>query len=256
MSELSALTACERLLALAAFLQALEHLQQRALWSDRGAWQWKILRKDHSRALAACLGLALGESGFQALLIAELLAAATLAVWPNTWAVGVIFLATWLTSIRWRGTFNGGSDSMTALVALALWVAGLGSRPGLTKACLAYIAIQLVASYALAGIAKLRNPEWRNGRALPALFRVPGYDRPPAALRALVDRPAFARAGAWMLIAFECAFPLAFASRAVCIAFIAAALGFHLTCFRALGLNRFVFAWSAAYPALLYWSSR
>ena len=39
-----------------------------------------------------------------------------------------------------------------------------------------------------------------------------------------------------------------------CAGILVAAIGFHLVNFYAFGLNRFLFAWAAAYPALYFCS--
>jgi hypothetical protein len=53
------------------------------------------------------------------------------------------------------------------------------------------------------------------------------------------------------VIAFECAFPLALIdARLLSLLGIA----FHVVNARVLGLNRFLWAWLAAYPALWFWA--
>lgn len=140
------------------------------------------------------------------------------------WALVALLTTIW---IGWgfRGTFNGGSDNMTVVVLCALlWPAG-GRL---------YLAVQLCLSYFVAGVVKLRQPSWWDGTALRA-FLGPGW-------------PAWV---GWGVIVWECLFPLALVSRGFAGGFCAVGVAFHLANCRLLGLNRFLWIWLAAYPALL-----
>lgn len=256
---MSALLWSERLLALATFLQSIELLQIRSSWSEAGVWRWSSLRKDfRSEWVRSFLGIFLGFSGFTVLIWVRL--ACSLGVWffgPYPVFLAALFFSTWLIAIRWRGTFNGGSDAMTALVALSLWIAQSFSEvPWIVRGCLGYIAVQATASYFIAGWIKLRSPHWRSGRALPVFFETPGYDSPPEWIRALCARRSLACLAGFSVIAFECCFPLAWIGPRICLGFLGVALAFHLLNFWAFGLNRFFFAWMAAYPAIYFWSLR
>jgi hypothetical protein len=61
----------------------------------------------------------------------------------------------------------------------------------------------------------------------------------------------------WLVIVFECAFPLVLWVRPQGAALLlACGLAFHLCNALVLGLNRFLWAWLAGYPALLFWSGQ
>lgn len=72
------------------------------------------------------------------------------------------------------------------------------------------------------------------------------------ALRAWAARPAPLVAGAWVMLVFEAAFPLALLHPFAIRAALAAALAFHLVNASVFGLNRFVWAWLAGYPLLVW----
>ena len=250
----------ERLLALAIFFQTIEMMQLRPLWSDLGIWRWSTLQKDFSSMPAGIPKLfdfLFKEKSFQSLLWIRLIAA--FSVWiipPGTIIMAILFFTTWLIPIRWRGLFNGGSDSMTALVAFALWIAqSFSSHEGIVKACFAYIAVQVTASYFIAGIVKAKNHEWREGFALPIFFKTPRYDSPPEWAKRFFDHPVRAQWASNLIIIFECTFPIAWLNPQLCIAYLVAAFLFHVLNFWIFGLNRFVFAWLAGYPALYYMST-
>jgi hypothetical protein len=250
----------ERLLGFAILLQTIELLRMKSSWADTGVWRWSQIRNDYNQAptsIRRMLDFFLSEENFHRLL--KLRLACSLLIWffHPVWVVVILFFSTWLIAIRWRGIFNGGSDSMTALIALALLVAEAAhSSPLIVKACFAYIAIQLTASYFLAGLAKVKNREWRAGLALPLFFETPRYNSPPKWVRAIADNKRAASAISWMVILFELSFPLAWLNSNFCSIYLAAAFVFHLANFYVFGLNRFVFAWIAAYPALYSWSLR
>jgi hypothetical protein len=154
--------------------------------------------------------------------------------------------------LRWRGTFNGGSDFMTTIVLAALAVAGWGrAHPLWPSGALLYAAVQAATSYFLAGVAKLRRPAWRDGRALRffaahSVFAAPPW--PGGLWRSL----AATRALGWLTLAFECGFPLALLVPSLTLPWLALGLIFHAANAWLLGLNRFFFAWAATYPALWY----
>lgn len=172
----------------------------------------------------------------RSLLVLRLLVAGVALIIPSAPAVLVLLLTTWMIAVRWRGTFNGGSDIMTFHI-LAAWFVSL-CWPSLSQACVYYIAIQLILSFAVAGVAKVANPEWRNGSALGTFLERSGYVLPSSANLAL----------SWSVLIFEILFPLVvFMPWTV----LAGAIVFQLANAYVFGLNRFFFAWLAGYPAIL-----
>jgi hypothetical protein len=200
---IGALVWSERLLGLALVFQSLEYLRLKSVWDDEGVWRWSDVRKSYqslSPILRDTLDLFLSQKNFEILL--KLRLCLSILIWmihPGI-IVGILFFSTWLIALRWRGMFNGGSDSMTALIALSLFVAQVFSNhEWVIKACLAYIAVQLTASYFLAGYAKLKNREWRTGTALALFFETPRYDSPPATVKKLANDERYAKWISFML---------------------------------------------------------
>lgn len=252
----------ERFLAIATLLQAWELLQIRDTWSDRGVWRWDTVKKQYARLpknVVLILNWLLNEKAFTLLL--RLSIAASIAVWFLPASIHAVFLivlfaGSWLTSIRWRGLFNGGSDSMTAIIALCLLFARLFSNyPLISRLALLYIAVQITASYVIAGVSKIRNQEWRRGTALSVFFKTPRYDSPPVMIQTLFENKTAAIVLSYALILFEFTFPFAWINSTLCLIFLGLAFIFHLLNFWVFGLNRFVFAWVAGYPALYYCST-
>lgn len=261
MGEVQAVTAfgwMEKLIAWAIVLQTIELLQIRASFAPDGIWRWKVVRREFDglpKPLRAGLDWLLDYRGFVALLVARLFFA--LAVFfithPLQW--GFLLFSTILISVRWRGTFNGGSDYMTLIVLMAITVGRIWpDHPRVMLGCLWYVALQICLSFFVAGTVKLKKSEWREGKALEG-FLTSSYYGVPQPLGRLSRQPRLMTLTAWGIMAFECAFPLALVDPRICAGMIALAAAFQLGNVYAFGLNRFFWAWSAAYPAL-YWCSQ
>jgi len=247
----------ERLVCFAVFFQTIELLQVRKSFADSGVWSWSTLRLDYPRLIQVLLSPVFSYRGFLALLVLRAVCAGLLIASPEMAFGSSLLIYVTLSSLlvcwRWRGTYNGGSDFMTMVVLLALSAASIW--PQWTKVGLGYIAVQLGLSYFLPGIVKLKNKEWRSGKALALLMNGGNYEIPKS-VKNWVARPNTAFALSCGLIAFECSFPIAMINSAFCEVYLAIALLFHLVTFYVFGLNRFVWAWVAAFPALLYWSAK
>ena len=170
----------------------------------------------------------------------------------------VLLLTSMLLVARLRGPLCGGSDSMFFQVQLGLLTASLDFlHPALSKLGLGWIAAQSVLSYLLAGIAKLRNKRWRNGDALRSLLQSEGPYVLWQHARSVAKAPLPCVTLAWSLMTFELLFPLVLIlpSDARLIV-LSLGLAFHILNAVVLGLNRFIWAWGATYPALLYFGSK
>jgi uncharacterized membrane protein len=234
-----------RLGAIATAIAAVELIVvHRALTS--GVYRWSVVRR----------GLPFGVVGDLVFaspwpVLAVQLASAVALPWTSCAVVPwLAFATTFLISIRFRGTYNGGSDAMLLVVLLALAVARTDER--LAPAALGYAAAQLILSYAVSGFAKLREPRWRDGTAMDLLVRLPQYGVPPRLIALLTG----ARAASFAMLAFECAFPIALVDPRVCVVVLGIAGVFHVVNAVVFGLNRFLWAWLAAFPALLFWVER
>ena len=244
----------ERLLSIAVIQQTIELLMIRSTWNDHGIWCWSTLKKEFQSPLYSAV---FSTNGYTILLALRLLSAALIWFTPCTTLNVFLFLSTWLISIRWRGLFNGGSDSMTVVVSIGLCLARATiDHPAIAKYALSYIALQLTLSYFVAGWVKLKNPEWRSGIAMPVFLKTPRYDSPPELIRSLFANPLRAKVISRLIMMLECSFPLAWWSPNLCLPLLSLALIFHVLNFWIFGLNRFVFAWLAAYPALYFWSQQ
>jgi hypothetical protein len=236
----------EVLASLAAGIGSLELLATRRAWGDHGTWRWSILRAELRWAAPV-----LATVPFTSLLFTRLVAAAWLTGTPSLIAVAWLWTTTLLVNLRFRGTYNGGSDHMLVVVLTGLLVARAGmGNPVLPLAGMAWIAAQGILSYVIAGAAKLRSASWRDGTALPALLAIPAYGV-PSGVRRWIANPGAAKVAATGVLAFECAFPLVLLGSTPAVVGVAVAAGFHLANAWVFGLNRFLLTWAATWPAIV-----
>lgn len=252
-----ALGAMTVMTAISQSMQTLELWSLRKCARDDGVWSLARIVGDLSvfpRPVARMLEGALSYRGFTTLLWVRALSCIGLLVSPHLAFACSLLLSSLLIALRWRGSFNGGSDFMSLVVLSALSLAwALPSEPMATLAALWYVAIQACNSYFLAGVVKARSPSWRRGHALPAFLHFAIYDnhRLEGVLR---THPGLSLFACWTVIVLECAFPMALLQRELCWVFVGLAFSFHLGNVYVFGLNRFLWAWASTYPALVYCS--
>lgn len=120
------------------------------------------------------------------------------------------------------------------------------------EACVRFIAFHACVAYLTSGAVKLASPVWRDGSAMTGIFRTRTYgDR--ALYRLLGLHPAVPRVAAWAVILGELTFPLVLVAPGPVARGVLGAGGlFHLANGRFMGLNRFVWAFTATYPAVAH----
>jgi len=224
MSLETALRLTEALLALAFIQQSLEHL--------RGPRGEAVL-------FAVRIGLCV------------LVAADVARPWP---LVGLALLSL-LILRRFQGPYNGGSDRMGLLALWCVTATELLPPGKAREVAFGYLGAQLMLSYLVSGWVKVRNPDWRSGRALRDVFQFSAYPVSER-LRGWADRPRTMAAMSWGVMGFELAFPLALLSLPTLLVGLAVAAAFHLANACLFGLNRFFWTWLATYPAILWLQGR
>jgi len=156
---------------------------------------------------------------------------------------------------RFRGPYNGGSDTMTLLILICILLSNLAPTRYWQEIALGYLAVQAVLSYFQSGWVKLINTDWRSGRALQQVFALSAYPVSEA-LRVWCLRTRLLWWVSWAVIVFELAFPLALLEQRLLFVALLIAAFFHLANALLFGLNHFFWIWPAAYPALLWFQDR
>jgi hypothetical protein len=237
----TALLLTQRILGIGLLLQSVELFAARQIYAPGGALAGRVSVNPLLAVRGAIsIWLLVAPVSVNASLSASLLA---VLLGSSAWLV-----------IRSRGPVCGGSDSMFFQVQLGLFIAALGNlHPALPRVGLGWVAAQSVLSYFLAGVGKLRNSAWRDGAALQRLFASSGPYVLGPGIQGLAGAKFPCALLGWGIVLLELAFP------AVLIVpmegrygFLGLALGFHVANAVVLGLNRFIWAWAATYPALLF----
>lgn len=159
---------------------------------------------------------------------------------------------------QFRGSFNGGSDAMTSWCYLCL-IAGLFfslflENPFWLNVSLLCIGAQSLMSYFVAGIVKAKTRAWWTGEVLEKLLKSNHYPTPNS-LRAFTANRLLLSFLSVGIILFELLAPWALLNSERAPIYLALAFLFHLSNWFAFGLNRFVWAWLATYPSLIFMSS-
>ena len=156
---------------------------------------------------------------------------------------------------RFQGPYNGGSDRMGLLALWCLTLSELMPTTALREAVFGYLGLQIMLSYLISGWVKVRNRDWRSGRALADVFQFSAY---PVSedLRRWADRPRVMAAMSWAVMGFELGFPLAMALPVTLMTGLVIAATFHLANAMLFGLNRFFWTWLAVFPALVWLQGR
>ncbi len=157
--------------------------------------------------------------------------------------------------LRHNGPYNGGSDRMSLLVLVCLCAVYLAPTSYWREVALGYLAVQLILSYLLSGAVKIVNPDWRDGTALRDVFLFSAYPVSEA-MSQWADAPRLLFFMSWAVILFELVFPIAVLTETTLILGLSIAFAFHLANAYLFGLNRFVWAWLAAYPSILWLQGR
>lgn len=258
MSTEYALLLTQRFLAFSLLLQNIEMLFIRKELKSNGVFPWDVIRNDFKefpKFLKIFFDNLMSYPNFLGLLVLQFILSINLFFFSDFITSSLLLVVTLLICLRWRGSFNGGSDSMTLLVLGALvFTSALPTHPKASLAGLWYIAIQSSFSYFIGGFVKIKESSWWNGKALKDFLISSQYQIPEAA-KSMSHNKGLLILFSWTIMLFEIFFPfiLFFTQFKMEPLFIGAS--FHALNIYLFGLNRFFYAWISTYPALYYCSN-
>jgi hypothetical protein len=147
---------------------------------------------------------------------------------------------------------NDGADQMAKIV-LGGAAAGflLPQSPDVAEMAVLFVAAQAGLAYGVSGVMKISSPEWRSGHALAEVMstRLFGCD---ALGRWLTTHRGWSVAASWILMSWECLFPLSLAGRPWMMAvMLAVGVLFHALSAFLMGLNTFFWSFVGTYPSLM-----
>jgi hypothetical protein len=244
-----------RIIGLIVAFQSLEFLKIKDSISETGIWRWSEIRSGYlflPPILITFLDWIMAPKIFMEMMKWRFTFGLIVFLYPYLFLLFVfLFFTTFLITIRWRGSFNGGSDYLLLIILLCLAIGF--KNPRLEKAALAYLALQVICSYFLAGVYKIRQKKWRNGASVFGFISSPNYQVPRLTLNLSRD-PIWAKFISWGVMLYELTFPLSILHPNLLIIYLALGLLFHLGNFVTFGLNRFFWVWISSYPAIYYCS--
>ncbi len=194
----------------------------------------------------------LSARAFAGLLVIDAAAAMALVIWPASPILIALVIALQVVVLKRHHMTLDGSDQMMFVVLVACLLGRVGADAVSARAAVAFLAAELTLAYAVAGFAKAASSHWRSGFALSVIAQTRMYGQPLVA-RLMREHPAAGRAAGGMVVAWESLFFVTLiAPHPVVIGYLLLGLGFHVGCALVMGLNRFVWAFAASYPALLW----
>lgn len=243
------------LLSFVMFIQALEFFILIRNGSLFSVWSFKNLSSDLKKSLPLSekwIEFFFSDKSFKIIITIQMLAALATAVFSLPICLIILFITHLLICIRFRGTFNGGSDMMTFVVLTGALVANLSTSVDVQKFGLVYIAVHAIYSYFKAGLVKIKNKDWRSGQVLPIFLKQSLFLDIRKLATVLETSPKLAKLLCWFVIVFELmSLCLPFLSFAFVFYFLTAVL-FHFLIYVSFGLNRFFWVWMASWPSIFF----
>ncbi|PGH48219.1 hypothetical protein [Streptomyces sp. Ru87] len=256
----TALRWVEVLASAGVLVSSLEYLARPRALDDTSLASWPVLRLRHRSRSTGVTGAVLNLAlAFPAVLVtyavraaaAAALAATTLHGPLHVVLLGLVVASTCLPALR-GGCGCEGSDQVLMIVFCTLLLVAVHPSPTAMRLGLWFIALHACLAYCVSGIYKVTSRVWQDGTGLVGVLGTRSLGTPSVAAW-LAAHPATARRLSNGVVLFETLFPLALAAPATWLPyFVFAGIGFHLCCAVLMGLNCFVWAFTATYPAIAY----
>jgi len=249
------------ILSIGLFITSLEDLKTWSVFQSKGILSWKVsklgLRYTTKSLIAKLLNFCLNDKAFKGSIYLRIFGAILLFIFSVFNIISpslLIALFFFKILIALRSPYGlDGAYQMHLVILFALSIGslcGICSKISIISLC--FIAGELVISYFISGITKLTSPAWRKSFALNAIFSTRTYGH-SLFFRLISQRNVLATSMSWMIFLFETLFFLViFLHPMHAIVLLVTGLLFHLFNAVFMGLNDFLFAFSAAYPALIY----
>jgi hypothetical protein len=241
------------------FVSSLEFLMSTQLFASYGLNSWDIIQLRWSSGLMhnKLFAHLFGPNGMKAILVVRILLVVSLqflSIQSAPWMAVICALAGsyLITNIN---TFYGsdGSDQMNNIILVVLVTCTMSFvDQAVMSIGLFFIAAQACFSYFAAGVSKLVSPKWRDGTAVTDIFKTRTYGS-QLVFNYLRGKKSLGYLLCWSVIVMEVSFPIVlFLPVHWGIFIIAWGVVFHLLNAAIMGLNSFLWAFLATYPAIFY----
>jgi hypothetical protein len=242
-------------------VSALEFLPVHRAFRDDGLLSWKVARLRRRRAVRPVLSLGryvFDWPGIFGLLSVRIAGALACIVFACLGPVPAPVLAAYVAAgclllLRTPRAWDGAAHFMH-ITAAACLVAVISRGTLAGEFGLFFLSAQLSLAYATSAVVKIVRSEWRSGLFLTEIFATETFGR-RWAFEFLTARPQRAKWASRMVIYGEllcCHAPCS--PPHIAWALLACAALFHIGVGVTMGLNMFVFAFAAAFPAAVYTS--
>ena len=247
--------------SIGAIVMACELISIRNEFRNDGVFNWEIMQVDFipypKKIYAHIINYIMAPVNFSYVILLKGVAAIFLLLFLSNWiisliCIGLICFTTLLYHLRAPYGLDG-SDQMLLIVFISLFLYTLFvDYPLIRYSSIFFVALQSCLSYATAGFSKLISPIWRSGDALTLIMNTETYGSKSIS-KTLMSYPALAKFLAWIVIIFECAFPLVlFLGLPGYTLFLGWGITFHISNATFMGLNTFFWSFTASYPAILF----
>jgi hypothetical protein len=244
------------LVGVAIILQTIELLKIKSNYTKSGVWGIKNLENQFAwmpKLLRKLLFFFFEDNIFISILIIRFVIAFLMLIHFNLLSISILLFINLIISIRWSGSFNGGSDYMTQTILVALLITTLSEKNQVIELGVYYIVFNLILSYLRAGISKAINVNWWNGKAMIG-FLSNSILKDNRLILLIINNLVLSIVLSISVILWELFFLLSIANFTFASLFIATGIIFHLINTFLFGLNRFFWVWISAYPSLLYFA--
>ena len=255
--------AIERLSAIGVLLTSVEMLSKSKHFNDTGLMSWpvsRLYRIDTTRGkLPQILKPFVSYPAINGVIVLRLLAALFLLTnrrgkRARTAAVAGIAASSVMLSARSPYGLDG-ADQMITITFLTVLIARLRSGSAFVQqVCLWFLALQSCLSYITAGVAKAFGSMWSDGTAMSGILGTNQYGN-RAVGQFLQKHPKLAIWSGKGVTFWESVFPVVLIlPRPISDLFVWSGAAFHLGIALTMGLNDFLWAFVATYPAILFCS--
>jgi hypothetical protein len=246
-----------RLFCIALFLTALEFLVIIKQFGTGGIYEWKMIQFSvYTPFRKLKLDFIFNKPGVFIILFIRLLCSICLFIDPisqaTVYLLAIVVITSLLLTIR-ISIGNDGSDQMSVIIAISLFISFLFHDPKIEAISLYFIATQSILSYVMAGLAKMLAKKWRSGVAIFQIMNTESYGSEPIANYLHGASPVIAKNMAWNVMLFEALFfTVVILPYPYFLIFFIWGLLFHFYNAVIMGLNNFFWVFLATYPAIVY----
>lgn len=237
-----------------------EYLAIRKEFTEEGVYSWRIFSSRPSY-LNSGFGLQKMGSLFRYRSVVSIHATRIICcvalpfideLFPKALLISVVTLSSLILSFR-NIAGNDGSDQMSSIICIALFVAYVSADPFIMRVALIFIASQSVLAYVVAGVAKMLSPKWRKGLAVYQIMNTQTYGHERVAQYLAKAPKASNYLLCWSVMLFESLFFLVlFIPAPYCLVFLIWGIAFHIYNAATMGLNNFLWPFVATYPAIVF----